>query len=166
MAIADDLTIIAQQEKELELDRFNEEQAWTIGSQLRELALARKYPALVIDLRRFGQQLFYAAVGEAIPDHAEWIRRKNNVVARFHCSSYAMGLKMRQKNTTLCERYGLPIADYAEHGGGFPLRVAGAGVIGSVTVSGLVQREDHELVVEALCLLTGRDYGMLTLPTE
>jgi uncharacterized protein (UPF0303 family) len=64
---------------------------------------------------------------------------------------------------TLLERYGLPIADYASHGGSFPLTVAGTGVVGSVTVSGLAQRDDHELVVEALCALLGRDYTELKL---
>jgi uncharacterized protein (UPF0303 family) len=44
------------------------------------------------------------------------------------------------------------------------LKVAGAGVIGSVTVSGLPQRADHELVVEALCGQLGRDYLEFALP--
>jgi uncharacterized protein (UPF0303 family) len=35
-----------------------------------------------------------------------------------------------------------------------------------VTVSGLPQREDHSFVVEALCLVTGRDYATLRLPPE
>jgi uncharacterized protein (UPF0303 family) len=54
------------------------------------------------------------------------------------------------KNVTLHERYGLPVADYAADGGSFPLHVEGAGVVGSVTVSGLPQRADHDLVVEAV----------------
>ena len=53
--------------------------------------------------------------------------------------------------------------DYAAHGGSFPINVAGAGIVGSVTISGLPQREDHNLVVEALCLLTGRDNEALRL---
>jgi uncharacterized protein (UPF0303 family) len=117
-------------------------------------------------VRRFGQQLFYAALDGTTPDNAEWVRRKSNVVARFHRSSYAVGLKMALMNETLLERYGLPVADYATHGGSFPLIVAGTGVVGSATVSGLAQRDDHELVVEALCGLLGRDYAELKLGPE
>jgi uncharacterized protein (UPF0303 family) len=46
------------------------------------------------------------------------------------------------------------------------LKVAGAGVIGSATVSGLPQRADHELVVEALCAELGRNYLELALQVE
>jgi uncharacterized protein (UPF0303 family) len=100
------------------------------------------------------------------PDNVEWVRRKSNVVARFHRSSYAVGLKLKSKNETLAEQQGLPLADYATHGGSFPLAVADAGVVGSVTVSGLPQRADHELVVEALCGMLGRSYEELRLADE
>lgn len=65
---------------------------------------------------------------------------------------------------TLADKYGLLDAThYASHGGAFPLRVAGAGTIGAVTVSGLRQRDDHQFVVEALCAVLGADFGALTL---
>jgi uncharacterized protein (UPF0303 family) len=35
-----------------------------------------------------------------------------------------------------------------------------------VTVSGLPQRADHELVVEALCAMIGREYAELRLAAE
>jgi uncharacterized protein (UPF0303 family) len=100
------------------------------------------------------------------PDNAEWVRRKGNTVARFHRSSYAIGLELKELNSSLTERYELSSADYASHGGSCPLKVAGAGVIGSVTVSGLPQRADHELVVEALCGQLGRNYLEFALPTQ
>ena len=121
---------------------------------------------VVIDVRRFGQPLFYAALEGTTPDNVEWVRRKNNVVARFHASSYAVGIKEKIKKQTLTESQGLPVGDYATHGGSFPLRVAGAGLVGSVTVSGLPMRADHELVIEALCALLGRKYEDLRLASE
>jgi uncharacterized protein (UPF0303 family) len=39
---------------------------------------------------------------------------------------------------------------YAPHGGSFPVYVAGVGAVATVTVSGLPQQQDHNLVVEAL----------------
>ena len=156
---ADDLAAIATQERELHFARFDEDAAWRLGSRLHELAATRKQ-GIAIDVRRFGQPLYYSALAGTSPDNAEWIRRKSNLVARFHRSSYAIGLEM---GASVFEKYGLLIADYAAHGGSFPIRVHGAGVIGSVTVSGLPQRSDHELVVEALCAELGMDYPTLAL---
>ena len=155
----DDLAAIAAQERELHFAKFDEDVSWKVGSRLRDLAASRKL-GVAIDVRRFGQPLFYAALAGTSPDNAEWVRRKSNLVARFHRSSYAIGLEM---GASLFEKYGLPIADYAAHGGSFPIRVHGAGVIGSITVSGLPQRADHELVVEALCAELGKDYAKLAL---
>jgi uncharacterized protein (UPF0303 family) len=120
----------------------------------------------VIDVRRFGQPLFYCALPGTSPDNAEWVRRKANVVARFHRSSYAVGLELQVKESNLTEKYALPAADYASHGGSFPVAVVGAGVVGSITVSGLPQRADHELVVEMLCEELGREYAGLRLPSQ
>jgi uncharacterized protein (UPF0303 family) len=167
----DDLERIARQEHELQWTSFNEDDAWQLGSTLHELAAERQL-AIVIDVRRFaphlgnqaGAPLFYAALPGTSPDNAEWARRKANLVARLHRSSYAVGLALKARNTTLQEKYGLPLADYASHGGAFPITLAGTGIIGSVTVSGLPQRDDHELVVEALCLERNRRYIDLRLP--
>jgi uncharacterized protein (UPF0303 family) len=163
VAISDDLTVIRAQEQELQFSRFDEDVAWQIGTRARELAIAREF-GVVIDVRRFGQPLFYCALAGTAPDNAEWVRRKSNVVARFHRSSYAIGLELQQSGGTLMDKHGLALADYAVHGGSFPIRVSSAGVIGSVTVSGVPQRSDHGLVVEALCSVLGKDYASLALP--
>lgn len=163
MTTTDDLTAIARQESELVFENFDETTAWNLGSRLRSLAVARSY-SLVIDVRRFGQQLFYCALPGAVPDQAEWVRRKVNVVTRFHRSSYAIGRELARSNSSLEERQGLPAIEYATHGGCFPIRVAGAGITGCVTVSGLPQRTDHELVVEAICLELSKNYEDFRLP--
>jgi len=165
MGLSEDLERVKLQERELVLPRLDGQTAWDLGVRLRTLAEERGL-VVVIDVRRFGQPLFYAALDGTTPDNVEWVRRKSNVVARFHRSSYAVGLSLKAKGETLTESQGLPLADYATHGGSFPLAVAGAGVVGSVTVSGLPQRSDHELVVEALCAALGRDYAELRLAAE
>ena len=164
MGLNEDLDRVALQERELQLPSFDAQVVWDLGARLRTTALERSL-SVVIDVRRFGQPLFYAALEGTTPDNVEWVRRKSNVVARFHRSSYGVGLNLKSKNDTL-EARGLPTNDYASHGGSFPLIVKGAGVVGSVTVSGLPQRADHELVVEALCVMLDRDYASLRLAAE
>ncbi len=164
MGLSEDHERVALQERELQLPALDAQVAWQLGVLLRTMAVERGL-SIVVDVRRFGQPLFYAALAGTTPDNVEWVRRKSNVVARFHRSSYGVGLSLKAKNESL-EAHGLPIADYASHGGSFPLTVKGAGIVGSVTVSGLPQRADHELVVEALCAVLGRDYASLQLGTE
>src|ERR1700761_70008 len=162
MPIAEDLARIALQEQELRFTHFDENTAWRLGGHVRALAVTRNL-SLVVDVRRSGQPLFYSALPGTTPDNVEWVRRKGNVVARFHRSSYAIGREMEEKKSTLFDRYGLALPDCPSHGGSFPLRVVGAGCIGSVTVSGLPQRADHQLAVEALCAELGRSFETLQL---
>ncbi len=164
MGLSEDLERVSLQERELQFESMDEQTAWEIGTRLRALAIERGL-SVVIDVRRFGQPLFYTALKGTTPDNVEWVRRKGNAVARFHRSSYGLGLHLNSKNDSL-EARGLPTADYASHGGSFPITVKGAGIVGSITVSGLPQRADHELVVEALCGFLHRDYDELKLEQE
>jgi len=116
MGLSEDLERVALQERELRLPRLDAATAWDLGVCLRRMAEERGL-AVVIDVRRFGQPLFYAAMEGTTPDNVEWVRRKSNVVARFLRSSYSVGLSLKQKGTTL-ETNGL---DYVigEGGGAF-----------------------------------------------
>ncbi|MBW8749263.1 MAG: heme-binding protein, partial [Acidobacteria bacterium] len=57
--------------------------------------------------------------------------------------------------TTLEVRQGLTLAEYAAHGGGFPLTLRGSGCLGAIVLSGLTQPEDHETVVTAVAEILG-----------
>ena len=100
MAIADDLARIALQERQLVFAEFSEETAWRIGNRLRTLATERGLP-IAVDVRRLGQPLFYTALAGTTSDSPEWVRRKTNVVFRFHRSSYAVGLDLEQRDRAL-----------------------------------------------------------------
>ncbi|MGW3912355.1 heme-degrading domain-containing protein [Streptomyces sp. NPDC005070] len=147
--VAPEIADLEEQERRLTLQRFTHDDAWALGTLLVELAREREAP-VAIDIRRGGQQLFHAALPGSTPDNDAWIDRKRRVVERYGCSSLLVGSRFRAKGTTFEDSSRLDPDTYAAHGGAFPIAVTGAGVIGTVVVSGLPQIEDHKMVVEAL----------------
>lgn len=162
MNVDEDLRRVAEQEAALQFETFDPAMAFTLGTTLRDLALARGLP-IVIDVSLFSMPLFYSALEGTTPDNANWVRRKRNCVSRFFRSSYGLGLSLAKDGRSLQEKFGLSDADFAPHGGSFPITVRGAGCIGAVTVSGLPQRDDHALVVEVLASMLGLDHAALAL---
>ncbi|BEV73767.1 MULTISPECIES: heme-degrading domain-containing protein [unclassified Paludibacterium] len=156
MGLDQELQKILRQEVELVFPRFDAAAAWELGVALRAAAQKRG-AAVVIDIRRGDEILFYHAMPGTTPAHADWARRKRNVVELTRRSSYAVGLQNRLGGETLEQKMGLPVRDYACHGGGFPITVSHTGYIGSIVVSGMEQREDHSMIVEVLAELLGRE---------
>ncbi|WP_405780509.1 heme-degrading domain-containing protein [Streptomyces sp. NBC_00859] len=140
---------LEEQERRLVLRQFDLDDAWALGALLTGLARERGAP-VAIDIRRGAQQLFHCALPGSSADNDVWIERKRRVVERYAASSLLVGARFRAKGTTFDDTSRLDLDRYAAHGGSFPLMVAGTGVVGTVTVSGLPQAEDHALVVEAL----------------
>ncbi|MFD0368745.1 heme-degrading domain-containing protein [Streptomyces sp. NPDC059071] len=145
----DSVEELAAQEARLVLPHFTYEDAWTLGTILVGLARERNAP-VAIDVRRGAQQLFHCALPGSSADNDAWIDRKRRVVERYGVSSLLVGARFRAKGTTFEDSSRLDPDRFAAHGGSFPIAVEGAGVIGSVTVSGLPQAEDHALVVLGL----------------
>ena len=145
---------VTAQQQRLQLTHFDNDDAWQLGCLLVELGRERGLP-IVVDLRRHGHQLFHVSLPGTTPDNDTWVERKSRVVDRFSAPSYLLGLRARRKGTTFEQETGLPIQEYAGHGGSFPITVVGVGIVGTVTVSGLPQAEDHALVVEALTTFLG-----------
>ena len=143
-----DQTELAEEEARLVFGRFDEDTALQLGIALVELAWAEALP-VVIDIRTPDRTLFHAALPGSSPDNDDWARRKSNAALRFHKSSLRVGTELRAKDRSLAYQ-GLPAADFADHGGAVPVRVAGVGVVAVATVSGLPQRDDHALVVRAM----------------
>jgi uncharacterized protein (UPF0303 family) len=145
----DGLDALLAQEDELQLAAFTNDTAWELGRRLVETARERGL-AVTVDIRRGDQQLFHCALAGTAADNDAWIERKNRVVRRFGHSSFYVGESLRRDGTTIAERFLLDEREYAPHGGAFPVIVRDVGMVGTVTVSGLPQEEDHRLVVEVL----------------
>ncbi|MFI6762323.1 heme-degrading domain-containing protein [Micromonospora sp. NPDC050417] len=140
---------LQEQEERLQFDRFDHDDAWDLGNRLVGLARERSL-AVTVDIRRGDHQLFHCALPGTSPDNDDWIERKIRVVRRFGHSSYLVGQTYRDRGTTFEEQSHLETAQYAAHGGCFPIILRGTGPVGTVTVSGLPQLDDHRLVVEAI----------------
>ncbi|MFE0464603.1 heme-degrading domain-containing protein [Kitasatospora sp. NPDC058965] len=133
------------QHSQLQLPSIDLDDAWRLGSLIVTVARERGL-AVTVDLRHGEQQAFHAALPGTSADNDDWIRRKAAVVRRFGEASYLVGERYRRKGRP----FDLDPARYAAHGGSFPLLVRGTGPVGTVTVSGLPQLDDHLLVTECL----------------
>ncbi|RPE27699.1 heme-degrading domain-containing protein [Kitasatospora cineracea] len=140
-----DIAELERQHRELQLPSADLADTWRLGSLIVAVALERGL-AVTVDIRRGEQQVFHVALPGTSADNDDWISRKAAVVRRFGEASYLVGERHRVKGRA----FDLDPARYAAHGGSFPLLVRGTGMVGTVTVSGLPQVEDHRLVTECL----------------
>jgi uncharacterized protein (UPF0303 family) len=137
------------EEQQLQFTSFNEDTAWQIGCWLVEHATKNKLP-ITIDIRRGEHQLFHASRPGTSADNDEWVKRKVRLVNRLGHSSYYVGQLLKSQGKSIEEMFLLPENEYAPHGGCFPIIIKGTGVVGTITVSGLLQEDDHKVVFQAL----------------
>ena len=143
------ISVLREQEDQLQFPSFDLADAWALGSLLVELATSRGL-GVTIRITHGDQQVFHAALPGTTADNDEWIARKVRTVRRFQHSSFLVGRLFELDGEDFNRATGLSFVDYVAHGGCFPILIRGSGQIGTVTVSGLPQEDDHALVVEAL----------------
>lgn len=165
MSVESDIAKLVEQEQRLTFTRFDEDTAFEIGSTIRRLA-AEAGIAVAIDIRFFNRPLFYAAMKGTSADNPDWLRRKGNCVRRWDRASYHTALRWKRDNRVEQPDHNVDPTEYAVHGGAFPIRIEGVGVVGSITASGLPQRDDHYYVVKAICLHLGIAPEELALPAQ
>jgi len=143
-----DLSIISQQEELLQFSHFDNAKAWELGEAIKRHCSDRNL-AVTIEIRLCRETVFLYAMQGTSPNNSDWARRKRNTTELQQRSSYAVGLALSE-GVTLETQSGLPIRDYSHHGGSFPIRVKGVGCVGAATISGLPQREDHNIVARVI----------------
>ena len=143
------LANLLKEEEALQFASFDEETAWQIGSWLVEYAVANNLP-VTIDIQRGQHQLFHASRPGTAADNDEWVKRKVRLVYRFGHSSFYMGRLLKSMGQPIENVFLVSEGEYAPHGGCFPIIIKNTGIVGTITVSGLPQEEDHKLVVLAI----------------
>lgn len=149
MSTAELIEQIRAEEARFVFRAFSEAEALEIGMALVATARVEGAP-VVIDIRTPDRTLFHAALPGSAPDNDEWARRKSNTTLRYHKSSLAIGEALRQKGRVPGPEIGIDQMNFSHHGGSFPVRVVGTGVVAAITVSGLAQTEDHAMIIKVL----------------
>jgi uncharacterized protein (UPF0303 family) len=179
--------IITAQERALIFPSFTADDAFALGARARERVRAAGAGAVIAVELFDGHTLFRCAVGGGLgPDNwcaplcfvcvgglwrgdRSWVARKLNTVRRFGRSSFLVG----RQNDLKGGAWHVDPAEYADHGGAFPIRIQvralvwaeakadkAQGVqypIGALIVSGLPQEEDHDLAVKTIAEHLGLD---------
>lgn len=140
---------LINQETTLQFECFNNEAAWQLGCHLKQLAEEKK-AVVAIEVYAFNQTLFSYAMTGTQPDNLLWIKRKRQSVLRFGHSTYYLNQYNQSKNREFEQQVHIDALEYCAHGGAFPIRIKNCGLIGVVTVSGLPQEEDHQMVINAI----------------
>lgn len=135
--------------RKIELDSFSNQLARKMGLAIIELAESR-HQKIAVEISRLNHSIFLYVDDDLPADKHHWLRRKANVATHFEESSLAVKMDLERGNMTLHGTFALDEKDFLAKGGSIPLFVKGAGMIATITVSGLHDEEDHNIIVAAL----------------
>ena len=137
------------EEKALVLPALDIAAAIEIGQIAYELATNRGInPAIEV---RIGEWIvFHASLPGTDTTNDWWMGRKARVVLLTGRSSMHERVLAEETNIDWFAKHGVEEEQYAIHGGGLPINVAGKGLAGILLISGMPQIQDHLLGVEAL----------------
>ena len=149
MSVLEEIKIREKEEALLQFTSFSYDDALALGLKIKELA-EEKYAPVAIEIEINGMVIFHFSMTGSNGRNNMWVKRKANTVRAAQVSSLH-GMQQRERDgKDIVKDWGLDPMEYAAIGGGFPIRLKGTGIIGSVAVSGLPHWEDHALVVEAI----------------
>ena len=135
--------------KKIELDSFSNSMALDMGLRIIELAKTREQQ-VAVEISRLNHTVFLYIDDNLTIDKHNWLRRKANVAKQFEESSLSVKNDLQNGNMTLEKTFGLDEKDFLAKGGSIPIFVKSAGMIAIITVSGLHDEKDHDIIIEAL----------------
>lgn len=135
--------------RRIELDSFSNRIAFDMGVKIIDLAKSRNQH-IAVEVCRLNHTIFLY-VDDTLPvDKHNWLRRKANIARQFEESSLSVKNDLKEGNMNLEKTFGLDERDFLAKGGAIPIFVKNGGMIAIITVSGLHDEEDHNIIIEAL----------------
>src|SRR5215217_4182245 len=163
MSTENDLAIIAEQERQLVIEHFDEDIAFAIGAHVREAGRTLG-KGIAVGVYLWDRTMFYGVTAGASAGNLGWVERKANTVRLQMKSTYRIVLERGDKPRLFEDSWALDPTRYVIAGGAFPITMKGIGVVGAVATSGLAERDDHELSRRAIAAATGHDPDAFALP--
>lgn len=135
--------------KKIELNHFNNGIGLEIGLDIVNLARKRSQK-IAVKIERLNHTIFLFMDDNLPADKHLWLKRKANVAKHFEESSLSVKNDLRNGNMTLQKTFALDEKEYLAKGGSIPIFVKNAGMVAIVTVSGLQDEQDHQIIVDAI----------------
>ena len=139
------------EEQELQFACVTQNEMLKLGLTIHENNAHFEGP-LAIRIEVNGKEVFSFYPDGTGSFHKMWLERKANLVAVREMSSLRAFLELEKAGESLEKDWNLDSKRYAACGGGFPIRLKGGCVVGSVCVSGLPHLQDHKAVTEGIAL--------------
>ena len=146
---------IARQEEILRYPTFTRRQALELGLKILELAENKYKKGAAIRIVEDNTVIFEYKMESTNPENDWWMGKKLAVSLQTGTSSlraYVEGKAGLRKPFWEARP-----ENYAACGGCFPVILKGTGPIGTVTISGLAQEDDHAMVVNAIRAYLGKE---------
>lgn len=144
--MTDEIAKIEELEKTLVFDSFNQNDAWRLGNAAVEIIRERNL-VLAVQILIGSHVVFKAAVNGVDQDTDDWLVGKAAAAVHFESSTLRVRLR-NDLDPTVTE--GLDTDVLRTSGGAVPIRVAGRGIVGTITLSGEPDTVDHAVAIEAL----------------
>jgi uncharacterized protein (UPF0303 family) len=135
--------------KKIEMEAFTNKIALEMGLTVVNLAKSRKQN-IAVEISRLNQTVFLYVDDNLPVDKHNWLRRKANVAKQLEQSSLSVKKFLEENNMTLEKTFALDNKDFLARGGAIPIFVKNAGMVATITVSGLHDEEDHKIIIDAL----------------
>jgi len=136
-----------------DLERFDHDDAWLLGTALVVQCRERELP-VTIAIHLGEQRVFHAALPGTSADNDRWVERKTHIVQRFGIASAEVAERYVADGdfSGFLTAFALSPERYFPAGGAVPIRVRGS-LVGVLAISGLESTEDHDLAVSVLTSL-------------
>lgn len=135
--------------RKIELDKFDNKIGLEIGLSIVNLAKERNQN-VAVKVERLNHPIFLYVDDDLPADKHNWLRRKSNVAKHFEESSLSVKHDLEKGNMTLEKTFALDGKEYIAKGGAIPIFVKNVGMTAVVSVSGLRDVEDHQIIIDAL----------------